>query len=249
MSAKSNNTQSTSRQHRSAFDFIEALYVCRSVEDTTKQFRSFIERFGFEHFGVGDLVNPHSDGGQTLFHTQWPSGWEERWVSQDYMFCDPVVAHILQSTRPIIWSSIKYKSRSMAQKVMSEASEFGMLDGFSVGVRCSTGLTVCVSVAGHHVELTKIDAANLEMACVHFEDTIENFICKERKPRTQQLSQREREVLSWISAGKTDWEISSILSISQSTSQEHAKRAIRKLGAVTRAQAVAIGIRSGQILP
>jgi LuxR family quorum sensing-dependent transcriptional regulator len=57
------------------------------------------------------------------------------------------------------------------------------------------------------------------------------------------LTPREREVLTWISLGKSAWEIGEILSIAKRTVDEHAQTAARKLGATNRTQAVAIAIR------
>lgn len=53
------------------------------------------------------------------------------------------------------------------------------------------------------------------------------------------LTARERDSLALVAEGKTDWEISVILSISESTARFHVDNARRKLGAVSRAQAVA----------
>lgn len=57
------------------------------------------------------------------------------------------------------------------------------------------------------------------------------------------LTLREREVLAWSAQGKTAWEIAEILNLAKRTVDEHAKTAMRKLGASTRTQAVAIAIR------
>jgi DNA-binding CsgD family transcriptional regulator len=61
------------------------------------------------------------------------------------------------------------------------------------------------------------------------------------------LSDREAEVLCWISEGKSDWEIGSILKISRKTVNYHVENAKRKLGALTRLNAVIIAIRRGII--
>lgn len=56
---------------------------------------------------------------------------------------------------------------------------------------------------------------------------------------TVQLTPRERDVLSYVAEGKTDWEIGAILGMSEATARFHADNARRKLGAVNRAHAVA----------
>ncbi|WP_293475001.1 LuxR C-terminal-related transcriptional regulator [Phenylobacterium sp.] len=54
------------------------------------------------------------------------------------------------------------------------------------------------------------------------------------------LTARERDSLRWVAAGKSDWEIAVILGVSQTTVRFHVDNARRKLGAVNRAQAVAL---------
>jgi LuxR family quorum sensing-dependent transcriptional regulator len=53
------------------------------------------------------------------------------------------------------------------------------------------------------------------------------------------LTARERDCLAFVADGRTDWEISTLLGISESTTRFHLNNARRKLGAVNRAQAVA----------
>ncbi len=52
------------------------------------------------------------------------------------------------------------------------------------------------------------------------------------------LTPRQIEVLRWVSAGKTDWEIGRILSISEATVNRHVERAKERIGVRTRAQAI-----------
>lgn len=53
------------------------------------------------------------------------------------------------------------------------------------------------------------------------------------------LTGRERDSLALVADGKTDWEISVILAVSEATARFHVDNGRRKLGAVNRAQAVA----------
>jgi DNA-binding CsgD family transcriptional regulator len=66
----------------------------------------------------------------------------------------------------------------------------------------------------------------------------------EAPTRTQPLTPREREVLTWAAQGKSAWEIGEILHITQRTVNEHVRTAARKLGATNRTQAVAIALRN-----
>jgi len=57
------------------------------------------------------------------------------------------------------------------------------------------------------------------------------------------LTARESEVLAWVARGKSAREIGEILRITKRTVDAHVHAAIRKIGAVNRANAVAIALR------
>jgi LuxR family transcriptional regulator, quorum-sensing system regulator BjaR1 len=65
--------------------------------------------------------------------------------------------------------------------------------------------------------------------------------------RMPQLTPRERECLLWCAKGKTNWEISRILGLSERTVEHYLARAYRKLGSRDRARAVAAARRHGFI--
>ena len=61
------------------------------------------------------------------------------------------------------------------------------------------------------------------------------------------LTPREREVMQWVAAGKTDSEIGDILLISTTTVTSHVENAKFKLDAFKRTYAVVQAIRLGEI--
>jgi DNA-binding CsgD family transcriptional regulator len=61
------------------------------------------------------------------------------------------------------------------------------------------------------------------------------------------LSAREKEVLNWLKQGKSSWEISVILGISESTVNFHVYNVMHKLDASSRPQAVAAAAHLGLI--
>jgi PAS domain S-box-containing protein len=60
---------------------------------------------------------------------------------------------------------------------------------------------------------------------------------------------RERQVLRLLASGATDVQIAAWLSLSPATVQTHVRNAKAKLGARTRAQAVALALQRGMITP
>jgi DNA-binding NarL/FixJ family response regulator len=65
---------------------------------------------------------------------------------------------------------------------------------------------------------------------------------------TEPLTPREREVLQMLASGLANKEIAAKLSISEHTAKFHVASILGKLGAATRTEAVAIGIRRGLVL-
>ena len=73
------------------------------------------------------------------------------------------------------------------------------------------------------------------------------FTSPARRPRSGALSDREREVLEQIACGHSIDEISADLFLSPHTVRTHIKNILRKMGARTRAHAVAIAMSEGLI--
>lgn len=66
--------------------------------------------------------------------------------------------------------------------------------------------------------------------------------------KTNDISEREMEVLRWLKEGKTNWEISMILKISERTVKYHVKNICAKLDAMNRTHAVVIAIDRGILI-
>jgi two-component system, NarL family, nitrate/nitrite response regulator NarL len=74
-----------------------------------------------------------------------------------------------------------------------------------------------------------------------------SLIAHRNRQRAHALTQREREVLSLLSAGNTNDQVGAALCISPQTVRTHVQKAMEKLGASTRVAAVAYAMRQGLI--
>jgi DNA-binding CsgD family transcriptional regulator len=68
---------------------------------------------------------------------------------------------------------------------------------------------------------------------------------KKFKFAAQRLSPKEKQTLSWVQVGKTTREIAKIMGVSEATVKFHVGNVLRKLGASSRSQAVAIALKAG----
>ena len=68
-------------------------------------------------------------------------------------------------------------------------------------------------------------------------------------PRSVHLTPREREILRYVAAGHTTKELAAALNVRESTIEWHVSNILVKLGAASRAEAVAIGLREGLLEP
>jgi DNA-binding NarL/FixJ family response regulator len=79
---------------------------------------------------------------------------------------------------------------------------------------------------------------------------IHNRLRRSKGPRRRSdyhLTEREREVLTWVGRGKTSSEIATILGLSERTVNFHCDQAMKRLNVINRAQAVAKAV-SEQLL-
>ena len=115
----------------------------------------------------------------------------------------------------------------------------------SASSRCSTS---CVTMAGERPELESRARRAVYMLSLYAHARAVSLLdCTDGTGPRRELTLREREVLHWIAAGKSSWDVSVILGISERTVNWLIARASRKLNAVNRTHAVVNAIRAGQI--
>ena len=233
----------------STFEFIEQLDQQTDMPSLINSFQSLIGKFGMACFMIGDPTRPEVQREDRLWASTWPQEWLNHWLSQNYMSVDPVLNQLLARNEPIRWRETRSANDDTGAKIFDEATEFHMTDGFALPIYSRDGFVVGLTMGTDHYELGKQDEACLHMASIYFHSKLERLRAEYApKPRGPKLTPRERECLTWVAAGKTDWEISQILSISEQTTHEYVQNSLAKLNATTRAQAVAVAIFTKQIL-
>jgi LuxR family quorum sensing-dependent transcriptional regulator len=238
-----------SQQH-TVREFIEQLDSMSSIEQTWASFLSFAHRYGFTNGGIAEMPGPHQRIEDTTMCLSWPDEWKERYFTQNYVAEDPAQLHLARSRLPYTWSemlSCPYYTPRQRQ-IVHEASEFGLTVGYIVPIRQLGSGPAMVTIAGADVELSESEQLELHLAAMYAHAHVRGLSQAKREAQiVRPLGPRERECLQWVADGKTDWEISEILSISEKTANTYIERAKQKFGVATRMQAVVHGLRAGQI--
>jgi len=189
------------------------------------------------------------DVSKCFINVSYPLEWCEVYIEKEFDKVDPIVLE--SSTRQGIqyWSDT-YKKYENAEIFMHYARDFFLTEGYSYGVTSLNGQQRSLfSFSGKNVKRHPRTELILDYAVPHLSQAFNRIVeySKEKKPLSVPLSSRETEVLKWVKDGKSTWEISVILSISNNTVKFHLKNIMQKLQAVTRTQAVASALQFGII--
>ena len=166
----------------------------------------------------------HIDNLMTNLYKKWLVN-SERWYSMNNFATDidadelPIFNNQLSDINSLLVYGIRDMrgNNDCLYIFMDRKSEFGS----------------CSSILG--MLIPHLDAALRRVECLENDmddDELSEF-------HVQGLSDREHEIIHWVRLGKTNYEISMILSISPNTVKNHLKRIFSKLDVSSRAHAVA----------
>tara|TARA_R110002072_G_scaffold238329_1_gene395695 strand:+ start:31791 stop:32528 length:738 start_codon:yes stop_codon:yes gene_type:complete len=185
----------------------------------------------------------------------YPKDWMDLYAEQNRHKNDPVIAYMLTSHSPVRWDKLLKNERfqSVEQVLfMKQAIKYGLSNGFSIPIKSISSEFAIFSMAIGEAE-NAIDIMDNAQPFAHTFAThlFERFlaILSQEEIKQFELTKRERECMFWACEGKTTWEISKIIDISERTVLYHLNNSTKKLGAINRQHAVAISINRGLIKP
>ena len=174
-----------------------------------------------------------------------PPGWEEAYERERLGQSNPVTRAVFSRASTFAWSDLP-KTSPAARKMWSMLEDFACHDGIAVPCHGMDGHVGVVSLAFERLqEISPKERRAIEYAALMAHQRLREVRPPSRPEPGRPLTTRESDCLAFVAAGKTDWEISVILSISQATVHSHVENAKRKLKARSRAQAVARFICQG----
>ncbi len=182
-----------------------------------------------------------------IVNINYPSEWIELYVTRNYQQIDPILKENFESFSLQYWADT-YRKIPPPKEFLSLAEDFGLDRGYTHGVRSFTGEEGSLfSFSGRTVEHCELTATILDASIPHLHQALCRAVKYESMRTAGALSLREKEVLKWMTQGKSTWDISKILHISERTVHFHGQNIKLKLNATSRSHAVAIALETGII--
>jgi DNA-binding CsgD family transcriptional regulator len=221
----------------------EIMYDARSVDRSDGVWRlvSAVQQvvpFEFSGCGAVDLqrgIDP------SLGHSTYPREFCQLYMGQG-LAADPAV-HRLITSGETVTSSADEPAFNEPKDITSLKLDFGIKTCLSAGVRGDHGSCSYFAFSNFDAKQTEKLRFLLDILSPHFHLSYMRCTSTWQLERSANpspvLSKREEEILRWVAAGKTNWEISVILKVSLNTVKFHLKNVFQKIGVENRWSAIA----------
>jgi LuxR family transcriptional regulator, quorum-sensing system regulator LasR len=231
------------------FADIMDLNLCTTVAQVNETLSAISARIGFDFFHYRGQF--HTGGTRYIekIVSNYDSTWRERYDKQGYTEVDPTVAHAFTSLCPLIWSDNMYQTESQ-HRFREDACQHGLCEGITIPVHSRQGDVAMVNLAVS----TSDEAARRHVREMMFcgsllapqtHETMRRIVKSQNMATIPRLTKRETEVLQWISDGKSTWEISKLVGISEHGVVHHVRNVLTKFDVGSRHQAVAKAVACG----
>lgn len=175
-----------------------------------------------------------------VFNVSYPEEWLSLYLEKEFNKLDPLVFLNFTQFKLQIWDKT-YRLYTPPKNLRHTASDFGLKNGYTHGVRNHKATEGSLfSFAGDYLEYSEKEQLALEIIIPHLHLALNRVLKIVTPKQYNKLISNELEILKWAACGKTDWDISLILSIGLETVKQHMKNIRRKLDAVSINQAVAV---------
>lgn len=181
----------------------------------------------------------------SVYHFGYEDEVMNLYLDPEIMESDPIPDFVMNVGHVMTWTQVlrEQKLSEKHRNFLRLAREHGFVDGVACPLFGPLGRNSFFSV-NFGRELTLADEA-IVRPMVDRAQSCHRRICvmvRRREEEKLKLSRRESEIIYWIARGKTNYEMSVILGISESSVVTYVRRMFQKLGATDRVTAVLNGL-------
>ncbi|WP_243359585.1 helix-turn-helix transcriptional regulator [Fundidesulfovibrio terrae] len=232
-------------------EIIQQCLFCTTSDEYHEIFVKLKKLFQFDHAfsGIAKL-GTDSIISYNIENISYPADWLRVYYEKNFLESDVIINENFKSFSVQYWRQT-YRRTPPPSEYVSISTDFGLTDGYTHGSRPfgqwkHASLFSFSSPIMKKLELRTVKI--LETIIPHLHQAISTFMhSRDTSALACKISKREREILRWLKDGKSSWDMSVILNISERTVNFHIYNILRKLNAVNRSQAVAQAIHCGLI--
>lgn len=225
-----------------ALDIVERVDAARGIPEACRVFFDALVPYGARSLMVQDTrvtaALPGSRFAVPAVCAIAPRGWVGSSEAAFINANNPNPAAGLRLGRPFQWREAKQPTRALDGTYWEALEAHGGENGICVPVFGRVQFLAGVSMAFGRRSFDRIAQRAIEISTYALLERLTQLAPAKPVSRPR-LSKRERDCIAFVAEGKSDWEISVILGIGAATVHTYVEQGKRKLGAHTRAQAVA----------
>jgi len=216
--------------------FRELVDGVRSAADLAEAMAAISRRLGFPYFALTHHVDPARSARPPIRMHNYPERWADHYDRHGLGVSDPVHRASHVTSIGFRWSRMPemIPLTTADRRILALGAAHGVGDGFTVPAHVpgeARGSCSFAIEAGHAVQDVMLPQAQLA-GTFAFEAARRFWSPRGRRAGTPaaRLTDRQRDCVMWIGQGKTDWEISRILGVTEETVRRHVKLARERLG-------------------
>lgn len=233
-------------------DYLREANRAVSADDLFSVLMKAVGQYGFNN-ALFALVTDHNDIGKKAnswiarsYSDSWKAHCSERWGKN----IDPVAANISKPDDAFRWDGLSdlLQMNKEEDVFIHQSGNRELCNSIAIPLRGSAKQLAVLGFAT--TERRNVSDCDLDMVSAygnHFYAAYKRLYQGDGRKNIVLLTPKEREVLSWVAAGKTDAEIATILNLSRNTVDAHMRKVFKKLNANSRVLASVKAISMGLI--
>lgn len=236
------------------FPYFDEIYNAPNERALVACFSKLIKSLGMELFCLFELASMDDHWQQQLVIGTFPKDYLEAFWRERRTYDSSLIRYTKLNSHSFTVTDVLNDADRLTPKErasLMKAAEAGITDGMVYPLKGQFGRVAGLALTGNPDVLSpaqkwllsSFSVGLYERACTlyHIADP------KIEHNTMGSLTERERECLTWIARGKTNWEVAKVLNISTRTVKYHIENAKVKLGTTSRLQAVIIAQRNVEI--
>lgn len=237
--------------------FMGLLDAMRTREEVISEFERLLQIYAIDYYGLIRQPKPHEDQMSLVLAGRWPRNWPETYIRKKYIVSDPTIRYLGHAQTGFRWRDTiaafrVSPQRKRMERMMIDARNHGLRDGYIFPVHGRRGLLGNLSLGGRVVDLQPVEMGLFDGIAKKLFWKLLNLSQPDKAAEftadaTIPLTRREMEALSYLADGMTSNEIARVLSISNHTVDWYMNGIQEKLNARNRHHAVALSFRLGLI--